>query len=77
MIGRKNIFTRTMNGFAKTVTKHPGKISLLFLLVTILMLQPISGISTQSNMADFMPESEFCFPKLGMLWSKSSTTPKV
>jgi predicted RND superfamily exporter protein len=59
MTGRKNIFTRTMNGFAKTVTKHPGKISLVFLFVTILMLQPISGIRTQSNMADFMPESEF------------------
>jgi predicted RND superfamily exporter protein len=59
MVGKESKFTRTINGFGRTVTKHPGKISLLFLLVTILMLQPISAIETQSNMADFMPENEF------------------
>jgi predicted RND superfamily exporter protein len=59
MVGKKSVFTRSINGLGRTVTKHPGKISLVFLFVTILMLQPISAIETQSNMADFMPENEF------------------
>lgn len=48
-----------MNSVGKIVIKHPGKIFLAFLFITILMLIPVSKIETQSNMDDFMPENEF------------------
>jgi hydrophobe/amphiphile efflux-3 (HAE3) family protein len=41
------------------VANHPGKLTVIFLLMTVVMVVPIQTMDTSTSMSDFAPESEF------------------
>jgi predicted RND superfamily exporter protein len=41
------------------VSEHPGKLAVVFIILTGVMLVPIQNMDTSTSMADFAPESEF------------------
>jgi hydrophobe/amphiphile efflux-3 (HAE3) family protein len=59
MTKKSNLVNKAITKMSKSVTKHPAKISAFFIIITLLMLIPISQIESQSNMSDFIPDNEF------------------
>ena len=48
-----------MSALGSLVTGHPGKIALVFILLTAAMFPPLMMMDTSTSMEDFAPESEF------------------
>jgi predicted RND superfamily exporter protein len=48
-----------MASLGQIVKAHPGKLVLVFVLLTATMVPPLMGMDTSTSMEDFAPESEF------------------
>lgn len=46
-------------GIGKLISRHPGKIVVLFLAITVLMALPLKDIDTSTKMSDYLPDCEY------------------
>ncbi|MEA3559565.1 MAG: hypothetical protein U9R75_09960, partial [Candidatus Thermoplasmatota archaeon] len=53
------LFEMFTGGVGRVISSHPGKVIGAFLLLTLLMAIPLTGLDTSTKMSDFFPESEF------------------
>jgi predicted RND superfamily exporter protein len=77
MIKKIKIMKNTLNKISAITTGHPVKVTSIFLMVTFLMVIPLSQIETQSKMSDFMPENEFQDARKLMIKEFNSTNAVV
>ena len=73
MTSKKTAQEKLMVGVGKLVSTQPAKISILFIIITLLMLMPMSQLELESDMDDFNPDNEF--KDTGdMIWGEFNTT---
>ena len=43
----------------KLISRHPGKIVILFVAITVWMVLPLKNLNTSTKMSDYLPGSEY------------------
>ena len=46
-------------GIGELISRHPGKIVVLFLAITVWMALPLKNLNTSTKMSDYLPECEY------------------
>jgi predicted RND superfamily exporter protein len=51
--------TSVTAGMGRLISRHPGKIVVLFLAITVWMALPLKNINTSTKMSDYLPDCEY------------------
>ena len=77
MVTSPTHYERLFGIIGKKVAQHPGKIVMMFAIIALFMLIPISHIEMEANMSKFYPDNEFRDAKFRIRAEFNTTTPVI
>ncbi|MBN1539864.1 MAG: MMPL family transporter [Candidatus Thermoplasmatota archaeon] len=73
---KSDLFDRSTACIGRMVVNHPGRIAVVFSVLTVILFLPVTWMDTSTSMSDFTPESRFIKAD-GILRTEFNTTDSV